>query len=59
MGVEDRDDFGCQFSSYRKIPNYMYDCTSQIKPPCETNDGKSKFYRSCVGDITEYQMHSF
>ena len=59
LGIENRDNFGCDFTSYRKVPNLMYDCTSKIKPPCATNDDKNRFYHTCAGDVTEYQMHSF
>lgn len=37
----------------------MYDCTSKIKPYCNSNNDGNRFYRSCVGDITEYRLNSF
>ena len=57
LGVGLRDNFGCEFTSYNRIPNYLFDCTvdQQWGPVCPGNGNQNFAYETCVGDITEYQ----
>lgn len=37
LGIEGKDDFGCNFTTRFKVTNYQYDCTSSVAPICNTN----------------------
>lgn len=53
LGIEARDDFGCDLTTDYPMPNYQYDCTSEKAKDCPTNYGADSFYKICVGERTE------
>jgi hypothetical protein len=53
FGIEGRDSFGCDITSRYPMPNYQYDCTTNVIPTCETNNGGNVYYPVCVGEVSE------
>ena len=38
FGIRDDDVFGCDLSTLLKVPNFQYDCTTNIPQQCLTNN---------------------
>ena len=60
IGIEARDNFGCAVTTYKKMPNYQYDCTKDYQPICNTNDNHNLYHKTCIGSKTETSdTHAF
>lgn len=60
FGIRDDDVFGCDLSSLIKVPNYQYDCTTNIPQLCHTNNNLNSFEMVCGGEMTEKtSLYSF
>ena len=54
VGVEGRDQFGCDIASRFKIHNYQYDCTTSRVPDCNANNKDyNTFESACLSAETE------
>ena len=53
VGVEGRDQFGCQVTSFNTMPNHQFDCTNSGQPFCGTNYNNNHFNYVCIGDKDE------
>lgn len=53
LGVEGRDNFGCDLTTRKHMPNYQYDCTNSIQPACSTNSNSNVFSPTCLGEKSE------
>ena len=53
IGVNGYDNFGCQLSTMKRMPNHMFDCTNPRVPPCGSNGGNNHFSYVCVGEVSE------
>ena len=43
------DEFGCDLSTKYSIPNYQFDCTTSIRPTCNTNNNLNVYSLICGG----------
>lgn len=59
IGINGYDQFGCEVSSVKKIPNFQYDCTNPAQPYCPSNENNNRFSSICVGSVTERGASTF
>lgn len=60
IGVNGFDNYGCEVTSLKKIPNYQYDCVNPTPTDCSTNGGNNFFNNVCLGTVTEKtEKHQF
>jgi hypothetical protein len=53
VGINGYDNFGCEVTTVKQMPNYQYDCTNPAQPRCGTNGGNNNFNYVCIGEVTE------
>ena len=53
IGIAGTDNFGCQVTTEKIMPNYQYDCTNPRAPFCQGNNNNNHFNLVCVGSVSE------
>jgi hypothetical protein len=53
LGIEGRDQFGCDLSTEFRFPNYQYDCTDARPTACDGNNGMNYIKAGCLAAQTE------